>query len=643
MSIDPIPGAVLLFAVAALAAALVWRMRTWLAGRPASVPVLKGLAQAPRRYLVHVHEIVVRDPLPGDSRDTGKRAARMHMLAAGGFVAATLLIVTVHVFGFRHTIVVAALFLALGLMAAGTVLVFLRRLRRPLPERLSRGSFDWLPWALSAFVVFFSIASLPAAGVMAPIEWLSLPGLVLLAAGAWGCLILYAGIGARAMRHAVNGILHLAWHPRPQRFSQDRPETAARPLNLEEDHLGVEKASDFRWNQLLSFDACVQCGRCETACPAFAAGLPLNPKKLVQDLAAAEHPRASDAGYTGNPHPGHAAGAARGGSEEPLIGSMLLPDTLWACTTCMACVYECPMMIEHVDAVMDLRRYQTLEAGATPGKGAEVLEELQATDTVSGRTLRSRLDWAADLRLPVLVEQSRCDVLLWIGEGGFDLRNQRTLRALVKLFRAAEVDFAVLGETELDCGHLARRLGDEATFENLVRRNIETLQRLDFERIVTADPHVLHTIGNEYPAYGGEFEVEHHSTFLARLVREGRLNPVKRHEASVTYHDPCYLGRYNNEYDAPRELIAGMSDDVREMDRSGPRSMCCGWGGGASYTDVPGKRRIPDVRMEQVNATGADTVAVACPNCAVMFEGVVSPRAEVTDIAELLAESVGAE
>jgi Fe-S oxidoreductase len=299
------------------------------------------------------------------------------------------------------------------------------------------------------------------------------------------------------------------------------------------------------------------------------------------------------------------------------------------------------MMIEHVDAVIDLRRYQTLEQGATPGKAAEVLEELQATDTISGRPLQKRLDWAADLRLPLLDPDRHCEVLLWVGEGGFDLRNQRTLRALVKLLRAAGVEFGVLGEAELDCGHLARRLGDEAGFEDLACRNIATLDGYRFDRIVTVDPHVLHTIGNEYPAYGGDYVVEHHTTLLARLLRQGRLPELKPGAAPLTYHDPCYLGRYNGEYDAPRELLRALGGELHEMDRSGPRSMCCGWGGGAGYTDVPGERRIPDLRMEQVRDTGAGTVAVACPNCAVMLEGVVQPRAGVSDIAELLADAAG--
>jgi Fe-S oxidoreductase len=640
MIADPIAGGMLLLAAGALAVSLAWRSRYWLAGRPEPVPILKGLFRAPRRYLVHVHEAVTRDPLPGVERDTGGGAARMHMLAAGGFVAASLMILIVHVLEVRRPAALILLFAALATMAAGTALVFRRRLARPLPARLSRGSFDRLPWALTAFIGFFTIASLPAAGVITPLDWSSPGGIILLVLGGWACLVLYAGVGARAMRHATNGLLHLAFHPRPGRFDGGT-DTAAKPLDLEEDRLGVARPTDFRWNQLLSFDACVQCGRCEAACPAFAAGLPLNPKKLIQDLAAAERPGAGDGDYAGNGHPGRSAGAARGGPGEPVIGSMVHPDTLWACTTCLACVYECPMMIEHVDAVLDLRRHQTLELGATPGKAAGVLEELQATDTVSGRALKARLDWGVDLRLPVLEEGGNCEVLLWIGEGGFELRSQGTLRALVKLLRRAQVDFAVLGEAELDCGHLARRLGDEAVFQDLARRNIAALQKRRFECIVTADPHALHTLRNEYPDLGGRFAVEHHTTLLARLVREGRLQPGKSAGISVTYHDPCYLGRYNREFDAPRELLAAVADDVREMPRSGPRSLCCGWGGGASYTDVPGKRRIPDVRMDQIRDTGAHTVAVACPNCAVMLEGVVPPRPRVADVAELLADAVG--
>jgi Fe-S oxidoreductase len=351
----------------------------------------------------------------------------------------------------------------------------------------------------------------------------------------------------------------------------------------------------------------------------------------------------TDAGYRGSPHPGRPLGVARGGRDLPLVGqaAMIHPDTLWACTTCRACVHECPMMIEHVDAVVELRRFVTLERGETPGKAPEALAELRATDNPGGKAPNSRLDWAVDLNLPTLAEVGKCDVLLWLGDGAFDLRNQRTLRALVRLLRQAGVDFAVLGSEELDTGDIARRLGDEATFLDLAHRNLETLQKYGFNRIVTADPHVLHSLGNEYKSLGGDYEVVHHTTYLVGLLELGQIQVIHTSTQAVTYHDPCYLGRYNGEIEAPRRLLEAIGAERREMASAGMCSMCCGGGGGAPLTDVAGQRRIPDVRMDQARDTGAEVVAVACPSCAVMLEGVVGPRPEVVDLAELLLTAVG--
>lgn len=300
------------------------------------------------------------------------------------------------------------------------------------------------------------------------------------------------------------------------------------------------------------------------------------------------------------------------------------------------------MMIEHVDAIIDLRRFQALEKGAVPGKAPLVLAELRATDTQGGAALASRLDWAADLSLPLISATGECDVLLWLGEGAFDLRNQRTLRALVRLMRHAKVDFAVLGEEELDTGDLARRLGDEATFQDLAKRNAAILSKYRFRRIVTADPHVFHSLRNEYPAFGARHEVMHHTMLLDELMTTGALPKPKSPATKTTYHDPCYLGRYNGEIRAPRAILDAIGVERVEMERSGMRSMCCGGGGGAPVTDIAGKKRIPDVRMEQARATGASVVAVACPNCAVMLEGVVGPRPEIVDVAELLLQAVEA-
>ena len=298
------------------------------------------------------------------------------------------------------------------------------------------------------------------------------------------------------------------------------------------------------------------------------------------------------------------------------------------------------MTIEHVDAIVSLRRFEVMEHGALPDTAALPLAELRAADNPRGHPLSARLDWAAGIDLPILPEGGETDVLLWLGDGAFDLRYGRTLRALVALLRQADVDFAVLGAEERDCGDLARRLGDEATFQTLATANIATLSRRRFRRIVTADPHALHVIRNEYPAFGGQYETIHHSAFLAALVVEGRLTPRRQIDAAVTYHDPCYLGRYNGEFDAPRDLLAAIVKDRREMARSRSRSMCCGGGGGAPVTDVPGERRIPDLRMAQAADTGAAIVAVACPGCTTMLEGVVGARPDVRDVAELLHEVV---
>ncbi len=602
------------------------RTRMWRLGVPARVAVLEGLLAVPRRYLVDVHDAVARD----------RYATWMHVPTAGGFVAVVVLLIIV-VFVARDGVVSRlALAVASCVMVVGACLVLGRRLRRV--TRLSRrNGFRRLPFALFGLgLVGAYVVSGALPGALVDHGWRDLVVLVL-AIWSFGTLASLDG----PMRHAFAGALHLAFHPRPARFGPAKRDVGLVPLDLDAPKLGVETPRDFPWNRLLGFDACVQCGRCEVACPAFAAGQPLNPKKLIQDFVLGmAWEDSTDASYSGSPHPGRAIGQARGGIDKPIVGDLVHPDTLWACTTCRACVHECPMMIEHVDAVIDLRRFQTLEAGTTPPKAAAMLEELRATDNPGGHDPASRLDWAADLNLPILAEGGSCDVLLWLGDAAFDLRGQRTLRALVGLLRRAAVDFAVLGADELDCGDLARRLGDEATFQDLARRIIAALAARRFGRIVTADPHALNSLRNDYPALGGAYTVVHHTALLADLVAAGRLTIVRPLAEAITYHDPCYLGRYNGETAAPRRLLAAVTTDLREMERHGMRSFCCGGGGGAPLTDVAGKRRIPDVRMDQARATGATTVAVACPNCAVMLEGVVGPRPRVADVAELLAEAV---
>jgi dimethylglycine catabolism B len=612
--------AVLVWAMAALAAAQVLRRAAlWRAGGPAQVDWLAGLAALPKRYLVDVHDVVARDAY----------ASRMHAIVAGGLLAASLLTalaILPPLAGSRlYWAIVALAFLA---MTSGALLVGARR-AGTRPQRLSGGRFQILPLLLLAY----GLGGLVCAGLLALGGAPVLAGIALLIA-AIGGLGLAAEVRRGPMRHALAGALHLVAHPRPGRFAGKR-DTALAPLDLEALKLGTARLDDFAWNRLLSFDACVQCGRCEAACPAFAAGQPLNPKKLIQDLAT----RVADPAYAGSPHPGVGERVPQPRIVD-IVGdaAVIKPETLWACTTCRACVEECPMMIEHVDAVVELRRHQTLELGALPEKAAAPLDELRGAETASGRALATRTDFSAGLPLPTIAARGEADVLLWLGEGAFDLRCGRTLRALVKLLSAAKVDYAVLGTEERDCGDLARRLGDEATFQDLARKNVATLAGYRFRRIVTADPHALHVLRNEYPAFGGVYEVCHHTAFLLELVESGRLAP-RCADLLVTYHDPCYLARYNGETEAPRRLLAHLATAPREMARSGRRAMCCGGGGGAPVSDIPGERRIPDIRMGQAAETGADIVAVACPTCTAMLDGVPGQAMVVKDVAELLLDA----
>ncbi|MDQ7728265.1 (Fe-S)-binding protein [Halomonas sp. SpR8] len=634
---------ILIFTALALAViGAVRRIRLWRQGRPSRVNLLKGLVALPRRYLVDLHHVVGRD----------KMISNTHVATAGGFVAAAALMILVHGLGIANPLLGGLLLLASASMFVGSLFVARRRINPP--ARLSKGPWMRLPKSLMAFSIGVFLITLPTVGLLPDglIEgsgsWLL--ALVLAGVVAWGLGEMFFGMTwGGPMKHAFAGALHLAFHRRAERFSTKKGgagrSTGLKALNLEDEAapLGVEKPADFTWNQLLGFDACVQCGRCEAVCPAFAAGQPLNPKKLIQDMVVGMA-GGSDAAYAGSPYPGKPIGEHAGTPHGPIVAlegkALVDADTLWSCTTCRACVEECPMMIEHVDAIVDMRRYLTLERGKTPNKGAEVLDNLIATDNPGGFDPGSRLNWAADLNLPLMSDLKQVDVLLWLGDGAFDMRNQRTLRALVKVLRAAEVDFAVLGTEERDSGDVARRLGDEATFQALAKRNIATLSKYRFLQIVTCDPHSFHVLGNEYGELGGHYDVRHHSTFIAELYDAGRLTFSPWKGGSVTYHDPCYLGRYNGEFEAPRNVLKALGIEVKEMERSGFRSRCCGGGGGAPITDIPGERRIPDMRMNDVKESGAELVAVGCPQCTAMLEGVVDASAEVRDIAELVADAL---
>jgi Fe-S oxidoreductase len=621
-----LPILILLGLVLAVIGAL-RRILLWRQGQESSIH-WAGLFSIPQRYLVDLHHVVASD----------KYISNTHVATAGGFVLTALLVILIYLFDVATNILNYALLASSGLMFVGAVFVLMRRINPP--PNLSLGPWSRLPYSLLIFSSSFFVLTLPASGWL-PIDSGSWLLAILLVVGIiWGVGEMFFGMTwGGPMKHAFAGALHLGLHRRQGRFGGGRS-TGLISIDLEKDKLGVEKPEDFKWSQLLSFDACVECGRCEKACPAFAAGQPLNPKKIIQDMVVGMA-GGNTAKFAGSAYPGIEPGSYKGGAKIPIVDVLLEANTLWSCTTCRACVQECPMMIEHVDAIVDMRRFETMEKGQTPGKGAEVLDNLNSTDNPNGHAPSSRMNWAADQNLAVFgSDVDRADVLLWIGDAAFDMRNQRTLRAMITLLRAAKVDFAVLGESECDSGDLARRLGDEATFQRLAKTNIATMSQFEFKHIVTADPHAFHCLKNEYADFGGHYDVYHHTGFFADLVKNGKIKLNANNAISLTYHDPCYLGRYNGEYDAPRYLLEAMGINVKEMERSQSKSRCCGGGGGAAVTDIPGKQRIPDMRMDDAKSTGAEIVAVACPGCSQMLEGVVEPRPQVKDIAELMLDAL---
>ncbi|OAJ65181.1 (Fe-S)-binding protein [Paraburkholderia ginsengiterrae] len=622
--------------MAGLAFALVRRAAYWREGRATAAGAYgwANLLTIPKRYFVDLHHVVARDPY----------IARTHVATAGGAILAMALVFVNYGLAIYSPWLDKLIFLAALVMLAGAAFVWRRRHgAKAVPARLSRGPWDHLSLLLGSFALGLALfIALPAAAMSGA---LAVVVALLIAAGAFA--MTFGAARGGPMKHALAGLLHLAFHPRQERFAERNdhdvvPPTALKAPLLDAKEYGVGKPVEFRWNQLLSFDACVQCGKCEAACPAFAAGQPLNPKKLIQDLVTGMV-GGTDAQYAGSPTPGIPLGKHGGAPDKPLISSLIEADTLWSCTTCRACVQECPMLIEHVDAIVDMRRNQTLVEGVVPGKGPVTLANLRETGSSNGYDIGARYDWAVDLQVQVAQPGRPVDVLLIAGEGAFDMRYQRTLRALVKVLNRAGVDYAVLGGVETDTGDTARRLGDEATFQQLAHKLMGTLSQYAFRKIVTADPHVLHSLRNEYRALGGFYEVQHHTALIEELVASGKLTPravAAFAERKVTYHDPCYLGRYNGETEAPRRLLKTIGIKVVEMERNGLRGRCCGGGGGAPLTDIPGKQRIPDIRIGDAKAVGAEIVAVACPNCTAMLEGVVGARPEVLDVAELVAAAL---
>jgi len=384
---------------------------------------------------------------------------------------------------------------------------------------------------------------------------------------------------------------------------------------------GSAQAADMTWKQMLDTISCTECGRCQEVCPAYNTGKPLSPKLLMMNLR--DHLLAR--------------------SDEPIVPNAVIDDVVWDCVTCGACVYECPVSIEHIDHVIDLRRNLVMVQSRFPEEAGAMLRDVDRTSNPWGKPQADRTQWAEGLGVRVLQPgEPAPEVLFWVGcAPAFDERARRSAISTAKLMQEAGLDFAILGPRESCTGDPARRMGDEYTFQRLAGDNVATLNGAGVKKIVTTCPHCFNTLGNEYPDFGGSYEVVHHTEFLAGLVREGKLSPVAS-DRKITYHDSCYLARHNEVRAQPRELVDAVGVAV-EMPRNRERTFCCGAGGARMWMEEKRGRPINQERVREAAATGAETLAVACPFCTVMLDDGVretGAKLQVFDLATLLHEAV---
>lgn len=422
----------------------------------------------------------------------------------------------------------------------------------------------------------------------------------------------------------------------------DDKKNVLKPINLDDDNLdyfGVDDIEKFSWKQILDGYSCTECGRCTSVCPAASTGKSLSPRKIIVDIRKRTEDKA----------PLLLKGQKEGEVfEKTLVHDYITDTELWQCTTCMACVQECPVMIEHVDAIVDMRRHLVLTESNFPNELNNVFKSLEVNASPWAFNQADRALWAEDLDIKTMAEDSNGEILFWVGcAGSYDSRYKKVSRAFAQIMQKGGVDFRILGTEEFCNGDTARRLGNEYLAQELVKHNVETLNNYGIKKIVTACPHCYNSLKKEFQQFGGQYDVIHHTEMITQLLDSGKVQlNDETVNFKVTYHDSCYLGRYNDIYDAPRsslEKINGL--ELVEMERNKSRGFCCGAGGGRMFLEELEGSRINEERTREALQTNADTIGTACPFCmTMMVDGVKaldkSEQVAVKDIAEIVNENL---
>jgi Fe-S oxidoreductase/nitrate reductase gamma subunit len=563
-----------------------------------------------------------------------------------------------------------------GILAIVGLLMLLWRRAVERPARLHSVLDDWI--VLGLLLLIFLQGFLVEGARIAVTELQQQPELARWSPGGHAVALLMQGLGADRLRslhrllwwfHAVTvfgflgymafGKLNHLWYgplniflrnlgPSGRLVHADIEEMAeSDPDSIE--CLGIDSIDQYGRKDLLDLDACMNCGRCEEACPAHMSGVPLNPRKVIRDMG--DHlrqvgpelleARESDDGTAADLQP------LFGEPDDGGPGPAVLEAEIWGCRTCGACQRECPVRIEHIPKLVGMRRHLVMTQSKMGELAQQFLKNMDDRMHPFAGAAHDREEWFQDLDVKLLGQGDQAEYLFWVGCAGAMVdRNIEVTRAVVKVLKAGGVDFAILGAEEVCTGDPARRAGGELTFQICAKTNIETFSGYGVQKIITACPHCFNTFENEYPDFGGHYEVTHHTQLIDGLIRSGRLRLAKKLDA-VSYHDPCYLGRHNEVYDAPRAVLGQLSESgkVTEPASSRSRSLCCGSGGGYAWMDDEPEKRISHTRFEQLQACGAGTVAVSCPFCMQMFEDAASaidPGRNVRpmDIAELVADAL---